>query len=69
MICGPFTEADLAELMAALRAIEQRNPEGLYKAMIKDLARDPSIEEMAQTMDNIFPRMPGAEPVSAWWTR
>jgi hypothetical protein len=65
MISGPLTEADLAELTAAMRMIEQRNPEGLYKAMIIELARDPSLEEMAATLERIFPRLPGAEPLFA----
>jgi hypothetical protein len=69
MISGPLTEADLAELMATMRAIEQRNPEGLYKAVIIDLARDPSIEEMTETLERIFPRVPGAEPFFATATR
>jgi hypothetical protein len=65
MIAGPLTEADLAELMATMRAIEQRNPEGLYKAAIVELARDPSLEEMGDMLERIFPRTPGAEPFFA----
>jgi hypothetical protein len=62
MIAGPLSEADLRELMETLRAIEQRNPEGVYKAMIRDLERDPSLEEMADRLHGIFPRLPGQEP-------
>jgi hypothetical protein len=62
MIAGPLSDADLAELLATLRLIEQRNSEGVYKAVIRDLERDPSLEEMADRLHGIFPRLPGQEP-------
>lgn len=63
MIAGPFTEADLRTLLETMRAIEQRNPTGVYQAVVVDLERDPSLEEMAERMERIFPRAPGAEVV------
>jgi hypothetical protein len=63
MICGPFSEADLAELLQTVRAIERRNPEGVYNVATRDLEREPSLEEMAERVLRIFPRVAGAEPV------
>jgi hypothetical protein len=65
MMSGPLTEDDLAELLAALRRIEQRNPDALYQAMIVDLEREPSLEEMAERVERVFPRVAGAKPFFA----
>jgi hypothetical protein len=63
MIAGPLTEADVRRLLETMRAIERQNPTGLYQAVVVDLERDPSIEEMAERMERVFPRAPGVEVV------
>jgi hypothetical protein len=67
MIAGPLSEADLAELMTAIRRIEQRDPQSTYRALIIDLEREPSIEEMEEHLEAIFPRVPGKEAYV--WTK
>jgi hypothetical protein len=65
MLSGPLTDNDLAELLTAVRRIERRNPGALYQAMIVDLAREPSLEEMGERLERVFPRVSGAEPFFA----
>ena len=61
MIAGPLADADLKRLLQTMRAIERANPTGVYQAVVIDLERDPSLDEMAGRLEAIFPRAPGAE--------
>lgn len=63
MISGPFSEDDIAEMADAMRAIERRNPDGVYKLMVNDLESDVSLQEMAIMLERIFPRVAGDDPV------
>lgn len=58
-IAGPLTESDMAELMDAMRTIEQRKPHLLFKAVVVPLDHDPSIRDMEAILRNIFPVVDG----------
>jgi hypothetical protein len=62
MLSGPFGEAEIAELLAALRAIEQRTPERRFRAVVVDVDGDLSLEETEQMLKRVFPRVAGEEP-------
>lgn len=61
LIKGNFTEADLLELSAAFRIIEQRQPDQLFTFAI--LEADLTMAEGTELVKRIFPRVDGDEPV------
>jgi hypothetical protein len=50
-----------------MRKFEQRDPSQTWKAIVQDLDREPSIEEMAQLLDRTFPRVAGG--AIDWWVK
>jgi hypothetical protein len=55
MIAGRLTEADVTELLNTLRKIEQRTKGQIYRAVILDIEREPTIPEMQETIARVFP--------------
>jgi hypothetical protein len=62
MIAGPLTEADLTELLNTLRKIEQRTHSQIYRAVILDIEREPTIAEMQETIERVFQPTPDPKP-------
>ena len=69
LISGPFSEADIEELMVTMRRIEQRDPNSTYHAMIVPLEENASIEEMERLVLEVFPRLPDQQPDVKSWRR
>jgi hypothetical protein len=62
MIAGPLTDADVTELLNALRKIEQRTQGQIYRAAILDIEREPTIAEMQERIRLVFQPTPDWDP-------
>ena len=62
IISGPFTLAELQELADTMRSIERRQPHNHYQMVVKDLEGEPSVEELTDMLDRLFPKLPGRKP-------
>ena len=62
MIAGPLTDADVTELLNTLRKIEQRTQGQIYRAVILDIEREPTIAEMQETIERVFQPTPDRKP-------
>ena len=62
MIAGRLTEADVTELLNTLRKIEQRTKGQIYRAVILDIEREPTIAEMQETIERVFQPTPDRKP-------
>src|SRR6516162_220179 len=62
MIAGTLTEADVTELVNTLRKIEQRTQGQIYRAVILDIEREPTIAEMQETIERVFQPTPDRKP-------
>lgn len=69
IIAGPFSDADVRELLAAMRVIEQRNPQATYRAVVNDLHGEQSISEMVELLDRIFPKLADQIPIYTAYQR
>lgn len=62
VISGFFNESEVAELMEAVRRIEQRHPEETY--MVTGINREDvegDVMAAAEFLERVFPRVPGKE--------
>ena len=62
MIAGPLTDVDVTELLNTLRKIEQRTQGQIYRAVILDIEREPTIAEMQETIARVFQPTPDWTP-------
>ena len=62
MIAGAKTEADVTELLNTLRKIEQKTQSQIYRAVILDIRREPTIAEMQETIGRVFEPTPDRKP-------
>lgn len=62
-ISGPFSDADLAELMAVLRRIDERNPAGTFELVMDD--PEGSVSEGLATLQGALPAREGRTTVLA----
>ena len=59
VIVGPFTDDDVEALMAAVRAAEQKNPEGLFTMTVDDTEGYKTLEEAKEFVLKTFPAVEG----------
>ena len=62
MIAGPLTDVDVTELLNTLRKIEQRTKGQIYRAVILDIEREPTIAEMQERIRLVFQPTPDWDP-------
>jgi len=63
LIQGPFTDDDIKEIMATVRAIEQRRPDDLFMvSMQPDDEKSLTEYEAKAKLNALFPRVDGKEP-------
>ena len=62
MIAGPLTDSDVTELLNTLRKIEQRTQGQIYRAVILDIEREPTIAEMQERIGLVFQPTPDGYP-------
>lgn len=68
-LSGPFSTIDLEVFASVMRLMERLQPDQRFKMAIKDLEREPTIEEMADELDRLFPKLPNQEPVKTFIRR
>lgn len=62
LISGPFSNAELAELTEAMRRIERRHPDQMYRLLATELDQEPSLDDLMVLLEQTFPRLPGETP-------
>ena len=66
VIRGPFTDSEIAEIIAVVSAIEARRPDETFELAMD---ADGSADDVQELLDMVNPLRPGYERVVKTWRR